>query len=143
MAKLQLRRNDDLDEADFNRLEEDLKFLLKTFKRTKLREWMGQDKGNFSKRLSGILPITQHFYLTFYENLNLPITWRKEGISREEIELRMKELLKKRKDQEIDENPITYQSLSDRMKAIEERQDRQDAEIRRLGGVPDAEIKKN
>ncbi len=72
--------------ADFIKFKADLELLLTVFTAQTLANWMGKDKGNFSKRLNGIDPITAKFLAEFYRKLGPVINRIKQGAASFEVE---------------------------------------------------------
>ena len=77
--------------ADFIKFKADLELLLTVFTAQTLANWMGKDKGNFSKRLNGIDPITTKFLAEFYRKLGPVIHRIKQGAASFEVEDEMVE----------------------------------------------------
>lgn len=75
-----------LEPAEFERFEENLRILLKAFPARKLAKWMGKDRGNLSKKINGIEPITSKFLGDFYGRLHEAIRLLKRGMPPHEVE---------------------------------------------------------
>lgn len=71
--------------SDFIQFRDDLELLLSVCTAQELANRMGKDKGNFSKKLNGIEPITLRFLVDFYAKLDPLITWVKQGATAQEI----------------------------------------------------------
>jgi len=77
--------------ADFIQFRDDLKLLLTVFTARELANWMGKDKGNFSKKINGVEPITPKFLGDFYRELGPAITRIKQGAAGHEVAEEMAE----------------------------------------------------
>jgi len=77
--------------SDFIQFRDDLELLLAVCTAQELANRMGKDKGNFSKKMNGIEPITLRFLIDFYEKLDPLITWVKQGATAHEIAEEMAE----------------------------------------------------
>lgn len=75
--------------ADFIRFRDDLELLLTVFAARELANWMGKDKGNFSKKINGVEPVTPRFLADFYHTLGPAITRIKQGAAGYEVEEEM------------------------------------------------------
>jgi len=125
------KRGRDLKPEVFAPLKRDLELLDNAFDRVLLAQWLGLNKGNFSKLMLGTLKLTMRFHHLFYEKLGQVVKRKKEGISSEVIKAEM----------EVNESPQAYPTLKDRMKALEgriahleEKVNHQEAEIQALKG---------
>jgi hypothetical protein len=75
--------------SDFIRFRDDLALLLTVCTAQDLANWMGKDKGNVSKKLNGVEPITQKFLADFYQTLSPAIARIKQGAAGHEVESEM------------------------------------------------------
>ena len=135
MPEFNPKRGKDLKVALFKQLKADLELLDKAFDRALLAQWMGQDKGNFSKVMLGDMGLTKRFYRKFYERLGKVVDQKKKGVSSDEIMAEM----------QVNEKPRDNNTpLKERMKAAEDRLaqleqkvNQQEAEIRELKAAKD------
>ncbi|HVU97970.1 MAG TPA: hypothetical protein VHE34_22255 [Puia sp.] len=77
--------------ADFIKFRDDLALLLTVFTARELARWMGKDKGNFSKKINGVEPITPKFLNDFYRELGPAIARIKQGAAGYEVTEEMAE----------------------------------------------------
>lgn len=75
--------------VEFEKFKADLELLLTVFTSQMLARWMGKDKGNFSKRVNGVRPVTAEFLGDFYRNLEPVIARVRQGATRYQIEKEM------------------------------------------------------
>lgn len=71
--------------SDFIQFRDDLELLLTVFTAQELASRMGKDKGNFSKKLNGVEPITLRFLTDFYQTLDPLIARARQGARAHEI----------------------------------------------------------
>ena len=77
--------------ADFIKFRDDLELLLTVCAAGELAKWMGKDKGNFSKKLNGVEPITSRFLGDFYRKLGPAIGRARQGAAGYELAEEMTE----------------------------------------------------
>ena len=78
-----------LQKAEFEKFMDDLKLLKNVFPAQKLAAWMKKDRGNLSKKINGVEPITPKFLRDFYRRLDRAIRLLKQGVPPHEVEREM------------------------------------------------------
>jgi len=89
MPELKIRPATNVRFEDFQKFAKDLELFLKAFTPQLLAEWIKKDKGNLSKKLNGIEPITRNDIRDFYTGVSSVMEKLKNGIHAFQIELEM------------------------------------------------------
>lgn len=112
MSELNLRKAGNLSKAGFEEYQKDLKLFLDAFTSQLLAKWLNKDKGNISKKLTGIEPTTRNDIKDFYGKLSSVVQQLKNGVPAYLIELEM--------ETEIAASPETYKNLWQEIRLIKE-----------------------
>lgn len=86
MSKLNIRPGRNVRKPEFDQFTLDLQLFLSAFCAAQLARWMGRDKGNLSKKLNGIEPITAKDLVDFYETVSSVVTKLEKGVPVFQIE---------------------------------------------------------
>ncbi|HVU96817.1 MAG TPA: hypothetical protein VHE34_16425 [Puia sp.] len=86
MSKLNIRPGRNVRKSEFEQFTLDLQLFLNAFCAAQLARWMGRDKGNLSKKLNGIEPITTKDLVDFYGTASSVITKLEKGVPVFQIE---------------------------------------------------------
>lgn len=86
MSKLNIRPGRNVRKPEFEQFTLDLQLFLNAFCAAQLARWMGRDKGNLSKKLNGIEPITAKDLVDFYGTVSSIISKLKSGVQPFQIE---------------------------------------------------------
>ena len=89
MPDLKFRPAKNVRHSDFETFAKDLELFLEAFTPQLLANWMGKDKGNLSKKLNGLEPITRNDIRDFYGCVSSVVTKLKKGMEAYQIELEM------------------------------------------------------
>lgn len=89
MPGLKIHASTTVRHADFEKFAKDLELFLEAFTPQLLANWMKKDKGNLSKKLNGLEPITRNDIRDFYGSVSSVISKLKKGMEAYQIELEM------------------------------------------------------
>lgn len=89
MSELIIRPHGNIRKLELDQFTSDLQLLLEAFCPSQLAQWMGRDKGNLSKKLNGIEPITAKDLVDFYGTVSSVVAKLRMGVSAYRIELEM------------------------------------------------------
>ena len=80
MSELNVHPGRNVRKQEFDRFTSDLQLFLEAFSLSHLAQWMARDKGNLSKKLTGIEPITAKDLVDFYGTLSSVIIKLRKGV---------------------------------------------------------------